>query len=276
MNRSRITSAAVGFALLGGLATTQVATAAGAFAYESGAEMNVGLTSGILYDKNTGKVLGDGIGGTFGNHGPEADTATVTVTAVENVKFTAKPKVDKGTVKSWNAKKVVIEAELAANGDELEKMDLPASLSGKKQTLRAEIKGLKTDPDTSNNTVTQTYSVDATKPKPTEKPTDKPTDDPTDKPTGKPSGKPTSKPSEKPTDKPSSKPSATPGDDSSPANTPAPAGGSDKGSGTGGDGSLAQTGGGSHTPQLIGGAGALVVLGGAALVLAKRRKSGQN
>ncbi|MFF9560666.1 LAETG motif-containing sortase-dependent surface protein [Streptomyces albus] len=268
MNRSRITSAAVGFALLGGLATTQVATAAGAFAYESGAEMNVGLTSGILYDKNTGKVLGDGIGGTFGNHGPEADTATVTVTAVENVKFTAKPKVDKGTVKSWNAKKVVIEAELAANGDELEKMDLPASLSGKKQTLRAEIKGLKTDPDTSNNTVTQTYSVDATKPKPTEKPTDKPT--------GKPSGKPTSKPSEKPTDKPSSKPSATPGDDSSPANTPAPAGGSDKGSGTGGDGSLAQTGGGSHTPQLIGGAGALVVLGGAALVLAKRRKSGQN
>ncbi|WP_369207815.1 LAETG motif-containing sortase-dependent surface protein [Streptomyces sp. PU-14G] len=264
MNRSRITSAAATVALLGGLAATQVATAAGAFAYDSGAELNVGLTSGILYDKNSGKVLGDGIGGNFGNHGPEAATATVTVTAVKNVTFTAKPKVDKGTVKSWSAKKVVIEANLAADGDALENMDLPASLSGKKQTLRAEIKGDKNDPDTSNNSVTQTYSVDATKPKPTEKPTEKPTDEPSEK------------PSQKPTHKPTAEPSQKPGDDSSDdANTPAPAGGTDKGSGSGGD--LAETGGGSNTPLLVGGAGALVVIGGAAVYLAKRKKTaGQN
>ncbi|RCG18968.1 LPXTG cell wall anchor domain-containing protein [Streptomyces diacarni] len=265
MNRSRITSAAATVALLGGLAATQVATAAGAFAYDSGAELNVGLTSGILYDKNSGKVLGDGIGGNFGNHGPEATTATVTVTAVKNVTFTAKPKVDKGAVKSWSAKKVVIVAELAADGDALENMDLPASLSGKKQTLRAEIKGDKSDPDTSNNSVTQTYSVDATKPKPTEKPTEKPTQKPTDEPS--------EKPSEKPTHKPTEKPSQKPGDDSSDdANTPAPAGGTDKGSGSGG-GDLAETGGGSNTPLLVGGAGALVVIGGAAVFLAKRKKT---
>ncbi|WP_202034919.1 LAETG motif-containing sortase-dependent surface protein [Streptomyces albus subsp. chlorinus] len=262
MNRSRLTSATASVALLGGLAATQLAGAAGAFAYDSGAEMNVGLTSSILFDKNSGRVLGDGIGGNFGNHGPEAGKATVTVTAVKNVRFTAKPKIDKGTVKSWNAKTVVIEANLAANGDELENMDLPASLSGKKQTLRAEIKSDKPDPDTSNNTVTQTYSVDATRPKPTGKPTAKPTQKPTAKPTAKPSHEPTGKPTSKP------------GDDSSEANTPAPAGGSDKSNGSGGD--LAETGGGSNTPLLVGGAGALVVIGGAAVFLARRKKAGQN
>lgn len=261
-----MTSAAATVALLGGLATTQLATAAGAFAYDSGAEMNVGLTSGILYDKNTGKVMGDGIGGNFGNHGPEAAKATVTVTAVKNVTFTGKPKVDKGTVTSWNAKKVVIVADLAADGDELENMDLPATLSGKKQTLRAQIKGDKPDPDTSNNSVTQTYSVDATKPKPTEKPTDKPTEKPSDEPTEKPTDKPSDKPTEKPSDK--------PGDDASDANTPAPAGGSDEGDS--GKGDLAETGSSSNTPLLVGGAGALVVIGGLAVFAAKRKKAGQN
>lgn len=274
MNRSRITTAAATVALLGGLAATQVATAAGAFAYDSGADLNVGLTSGILYDKNSGRVLGDGIGGNFGSHGPEATTATVTVTAVKGVTFTAKPKVDKGAVKSWSAKKVVIVADLAASGDSLENMDLPAALSGKKQTLRAEIKGDKADPDTSNNSITQSYSVDATRPKPSEKPTGKPTDEPTGKPTGKPTEKPTGEPTQKPT-QPTQKPSEKPGDDSSDdANTPAPAGGSDKGNGSG---DLAETGGGSHTPMLIGGAGALVVIGGAAVYLAKRKRTaGQN
>ncbi|SES33934.1 LAETG motif-containing sortase-dependent surface protein [Streptomyces qinglanensis] len=267
MNRSRITSAAATVALLGGLATTQLATAASAFAYDSGAELNVGLTSGILYDKNSGKVMGDGIGGNFGNHGPEATKATVTVTAVKNVTFTGKPKVDKGTVKSWSAKKVVIVANLAADGDALENMDLPATLSGKKQTLRAVIKGDKPDPDTSNNSLTRTYSVDATKPKPTEKPTDKPTE--------KPGEKPTEKPTEEPSDKPTEKPGEKPGDNASDANTPAPAGGSDKGNGSD-DGNLAETGSSSNTPLLVGGAGALVVLGGAAVFLAKRKKAGQN
>ncbi|WP_432107240.1 LAETG motif-containing sortase-dependent surface protein [Streptomyces sp. AA1529] len=264
MNRSRITSAAATVALLGGLATTQLATAASAFAYDSGAELNVGLTSGILYDKNSGKVMGDGIGGNFGNHGPEATKATVTVTAVKNVTFTGKPKLDKGTVKSWSAKKIVIVAKLAADGDALENMDLPATLSGKKQTLRAEIKGDKPDPDTSNNRLTRTYSVDATKPKPTDEPTDEPSDKPTEKPTEKPSDKPTEKPTAEP---------SKPADDASDANTPAPAGGSDKGNG-GGD--LAETGSSSNTPLLVGGAGALVVIGGAAVFMAKRKKAGQN
>jgi LPXTG-motif cell wall-anchored protein len=264
-------SVAATAALLGGLATTQLATASGAFAYDSGADLNTVLAGGFMYDKNSGKVMSGGLSVDFGNRGPEATKATVTVTAVKNIRFDGKPKFDKDandkhnfTVVSVSPKKVVVTADLAANGDEIETMDIPAHVYGKKQTLRSTVKGDKTDPDTSNNTKTGNYSVDAPEWNPN-KPSPKPTD--------KPTGKPTAKPTEKPTEKPTAKPSEKPGDDSSEGNTPAPAGDSDKG-GSDKSGDLAETGSSSNTPLLVGGAGALVVIGGLAVFAAKRKKAG--
>ncbi|MGP3977470.1 LAETG motif-containing sortase-dependent surface protein [Streptomyces sp. 8N114] len=273
MNRSRITSAAATVALVGGLAVTQFATAGSAFA-AGGADLNSGAATGFMYNKSTGEVRG-GFGINLGSYGPDATKATLTVTAVKNIHFDTKKKPtfdedaanDKHnfTVKSVTEKQVVMTVDLAGNGDELEKVDVPGYISGKKQTLRTSIKGDTTDPDPSNNTKTMNYSVDAPDWDP-----DKPTQKPTEKPTEKPAPKPTEKPSDKPTSKPSK-----PSDDASDANTPAPAGDSDKGdSGKGGD--LAETGGNSNTPMLVGGAGALVVIGGAALFLAKRKKAGQS
>ncbi|MGI5353319.1 LAETG motif-containing sortase-dependent surface protein [Streptomyces sp. CA-250714] len=275
MNRSRISSAAATVALVGGLAVTQFATAGSAFA-AGGADLNSGAATGFMYNKATGEVRG-GFGINLGSYGPDATTATLTVTAVKNIHFDTKKKPDfdedaandkhNFTVKSVTEKQVVMTVDLAGNGDEIEKVDVPGYISGKKQTLRTSIKGDTTDPDPSNNTKTMNYSVDAPdwnpKPKPTEKPTQKPTEKP----------EPTQKPTEKPSDKPTGKPSK-PSDDASDANTPAPAGGSDKGDGSKGD--LAETGSSSNTPMLIGGAGALVVVGGAAVFLAKRKKAGQS
>ncbi|MFI8854019.1 LAETG motif-containing sortase-dependent surface protein [Streptomyces sp. 891-h] len=284
MNRSRITSAAATAALLGGLGVAQLATAAGAFAYDSGADLHSGAATGFLYNRSTGEVK-DGFSITVGNTGPEATRATLTVTGVKNVHFDTRKNGNKPsfkrdleggkaynhnlTVKSLSDKQVVVSFDLKADNDEAEVVNIPGFISGEKQTLRTSIKGDKPDPDTSNNTKTMNYSVNAPdwnpdKPKPTEKPTQKPTEKPSDKP---------SKPSE-PTQKPTSKPSK-PSDDASDANTPAPAGGSDKGdSGKGGD--LAETGSSSNTPLLVGGAGALVVIGGLAVFAAKRKKAGQN
>ncbi|MBO8191187.1 LPXTG cell wall anchor domain-containing protein [Streptomyces oryzae] len=272
MNRSRITSAAATVALVGGLAVTQFATAGSAFA-AGGADLNSGAATGFLYNKGTGEVRG-GFGINLGSYGPEATKATLTVTAVKNIHFDTKKKPtfdedasnDKHnfTVKSVTEKQVVVTVDLAGDGDEIEKVDVPGYISGKKQTLRTSIKGDKPDPDPSNNTKTMNYSVDAPDWDP-DKPTQKPTEKPTEKPTSKPS-----EPSQKPTSKPSK-----PSDDASDANTPAPNGGSDKGD-SGKDGDLAETGGNSNTPLLVGGAGALVVIGGAALFLAKRKKAGQS
>lgn len=264
MNRSRITSAVATAALVGGLAATQFAAAGSAFAYDSGADLNTVLGGGFLYDTSTGKVQNGGLDIDFGNHGPEAAKATVTVTAVKNIHFTAKPKLDKGTVTSWSEKKIVVQVNLGPN-DAIVSMHAPATVANKKQTLKSDIKGDKADPDTSNNSKTMNYSVDAPDWNGGGKPTDKP------KPP-KPTEKPTSKPTEKPTEKPSEKPTSKPSDDS---NDPAPAGGSDKG-GSGGGGDLAETGGNSNTPMLIGGAGALVVVGGAAVFMAQRRKAAKN
>ena len=278
MKRSRITSAVATAAVVGGLAVSQLATAGSAFA-AGGADLNTVPSGGFSYNKSTGKVLAGGLGVDFGNKGPDAVTATVTVTAVKGVHFDGKPTFkqgNKGTVKSWNAKKVVIQADLAANGDEIESFDIPATVSGKSQTLVSDVKGSTTDPDPSNNRKTAKYRVDAPpwhpgdpgKPKPTEKPGDEPGKPGGDKPgTEKPGGgKPSSEPSE--------------------ANSPAPAGGSDKGgsdsgagagsdsgSGSGDKGDLAETGSSSNTPMLVGGAGALVLIGGAAVFAAQRRKA---
>ncbi|MGP3987724.1 LAETG motif-containing sortase-dependent surface protein [Streptomyces sp. 3N207] len=277
MNRSRITSAAATVALVGGLAVTQFATAGSAFA-AGGADLNSGAATGFMYNKATGEVRG-GFAINLGSYGPDATTATLTVTAVKNIHFDTrrddsgnlknppvfdedKPK-DKHnfTVKSVTEKQVVVTVDLAGNGDEIEKVDVPGFISGKKQTLRTSIKGDTTDPDPSNNTKTMNYSVDAPdwnpdKPKPPQKP------------------EPSQKPTEKPSDPQKPNKPSKPSDDASDANSPAPNGGSDKGDS--GKGDLAETGGNSNTPMLVGGAGALVVIGGAALFLAKRKKAGQS
>ncbi|WP_326808130.1 MULTISPECIES: LAETG motif-containing sortase-dependent surface protein [unclassified Streptomyces] len=286
MNRSRITSAVATAALVGGLAAAQFATAGSAFA-AGGADLNAGGAFGVTFNRSTGEVMDAdknyGFTVNVANTGPDATRATLTVTGVKNIHFDtrkdghkptfAKDQGEDGkpvdhnlTVKSIKDKQVQISFDLAADGDEAEKVYIPGFISGKKQTLRTSIKGATTDPNTTNNDKTVEYTANGPdwdpKPKP---PTNKP------KPP-KPTEKPTSKPTEKPTSKPTEKPTSKPSDDS---NTPAPAGGSDKG-GSGGGGDLAETGGNSNTPMLIGGAGALVVVGGAAVFMAQRRKAAKN
>ena len=63
------------------------------------------IGGGFLYNTSTGQVQNGGLDVDFGNHGPDAANATVTVTAVKNIHFTAKPKLDKGTVKSWSERR---------------------------------------------------------------------------------------------------------------------------------------------------------------------------